>query len=185
MPAARAEILPDEVAVLYNSTIPDARKLAETYRQARGIPQENVIALDMPTAATIARDDYDRSIRNPLRRQFEVRGWWKRQQDAGGQGEQAGALQRLKVPVVNKIRVLVTIRGVPLRISQTPKPPEPAPKPGEPPKPVDPLAGRDEASVDSELAMFGIENLPAEGVLQNKFYKSDKGIGDSNLPSWC
>jgi uncharacterized protein (TIGR03790 family) len=174
-PAARAEILPDEVAILYNSTIPDSRKLAETYRQARGIPQENLIALDMPTAPTIAREDYERSILNPLRRQFEARSWWRRQQDAGG----------LKVPVVNKIRVLVTIRGVPLRISPTPKKPEPAPKPGEPPKapkPVDPMAGRDDASVDSELAMFGIENLPTEGVLQNKFYKSEKGIGDTNFP---
>lgn len=174
-PAARAEILPDEVAILYNSTIPDSRKLAETYRQARGIPQENLIALDMPTAPTISREDYDRSILNPLRRQFEARSWWRRQQDAGG----------LKVPVVNKIRVLVSMRGVPLRISPIPKKPEPPPKPGEPPKPpkpVDPMAGRDDASVDSELAMFGIENLPSEGVLQNKFYKSEKGIGDTNFP---
>ncbi|RYD47125.1 MAG: TIGR03790 family protein, partial [Verrucomicrobiaceae bacterium] len=150
LPAARAEISPASVAILYNSTVPDSRKLAEIYREARGIPEENVIALDMPTAATIARDDYERSILKPLRRQFEARGWWRRQQDAGG----------LTVPVANKIRVLVTIRGVPLRISQTPPKPAPQPKPGEAPKPQDPLAGRDDASVDSELSMFGIEGLP-------------------------
>jgi uncharacterized protein (TIGR03790 family) len=167
--SVRAEISPGAVAVLYNSTVPDSRKLAEIYREARGIPEENVIALDMPVAATISREDYDRSILRPLRRQFEMRGWWRRQKEAGG----------VTLPVVNRIQVLVTMRGVPLRISQTPKP---APQPGEPPKPQDPVAGHDEASVDSELAMFGVEGVPAEGVLQNKFYKSEKGFAEANLP---
>lgn len=169
LPAVRGEISPGAVAILYNSTVPASRKLAETYRQARGIPEENVIALDMPVAATIPREDYERSILKPLRRQFEVRGWWRRQQDAGG----------ITVPVINKIRVLVTMRGVPLRISPTPVPPA---KPGDPPKSKDPVAGHDEASVDSELAMFGIEGLPMDGVLQNKFYKSHSGISDAELP---
>lgn len=172
LPAARGEISPGAVAILYNSTVPDSRKLAETYREARGIPEENVIALDMPTAATIPREDYERSILKPLRRQFDVRGWWHRQQDANG----------AKLPVVNKIRVLVTMRGVPLRISQTPSKPVPAPKPGETPKPQDPFAGRDEASVDSELSMFGVEGVPMDGVLQNRFHKSEKGITDAEVP---
>ena len=36
--------------------------------------------------------------------------------------------------------------------------------------------------MDSELAMFGVEGLPTDGILQNKFYKSTKPIGEMNLP---
>ena len=164
----RAEISTDQVAILYNSTVPESRKLAEIYREARGIPEENVIALDMPPRADISRDDYDRMILKPLRRQFEARAWWKRQSEGGG----------VTLPVLNKIRVLVTMRGVPLRIQPTPKS---APKPGDPP-PANPMAGHDEASVDSELAMFGVEGLPIDSVLQNKFYQSTKSISEANLP---
>lgn len=164
----RAAISPEQVAILCNSTVPESRKLAEIYREARGIPEENVIALDMPPRADISREDYERTILKPLRRQFEARAWWKRQSDGGG----------VTLPVINKIRVLVTMRGVPLRIQPTPKP---APKPGDPP-PANPVLGRDDASVDSELAMFGVEGVPMDAVLQNKFYQSSKSISDANVP---
>ena len=164
----RAAISPAQVAILYNSTVPESQKLAEIYRQARSIPEENVIALDMPPRADISRDDYDRMILKPLRRQFEARAWWQRQSESGG----------VTLPVANKIRVLVMMRGVPLRIQPVPKS---APKPGDPP-PANPMAGHDEASVDSELAMFGVEGLPIDSVLQNKFYQSTKSISEANLP---
>ena len=163
-----AAISPESVAVLYNSGVPESRKLAELYRDARGIPAENLIALDMPTAADISRGDYEKWLLKPLRWEFENRRWWKRQKDAGG----------VTLPTVNRIRVLVTMRGVPLRI-------QPVPKPGTapvPPNPQNPVAGHDEASVDSELAMFGVEGVPVDGVLLNKFYQSDKSITDANLP---
>ncbi len=165
---SRGSISPESVAVLYNSAVPESRKLAEIYRLAREIPVENLIALDMPVAADISRADYDKWIAKPLRREFESRLWWKRQRDGAG----------VTVPVVNKIHVLVTMRGVPLRIQPVPK--EPA-KPGAPP-PASPIVGRDEASVDSELAMFGVEGVPVDGVLQNKFYLSEKSVADAALP---
>jgi uncharacterized protein (TIGR03790 family) len=169
---ARAAILPQSVAILYNSAVPESRKLAELYCDLRGIPAENLVALDMPTTSDISREEYEKWILKPLRAEFESRSWWKRQMDGGG----------VTLPVVNRIRILVTMRGVPLRIKAIPKP---APKPGEPAPVVDPqnpVAGRDEAAVDSELAMFGVEGLPIDGVLQNKFYKSFKPLGDTSLP---
>ena len=169
---ARAAISPQSVAILYNSAVPESRKLAEFYCDLRGIPAENLIALDMPIAADISRVDYEKWILKPLRAEFESRSWWKRQKDGGG----------ITLPVINRIQTLVTMRGVPLRIKASPKP---APKPGDPvpaSDPQNPVAGHDEASVDSELAMFGVEGLPSDGILQNKFYKSVKSIGDSNLP---
>ncbi|MEY5019465.1 MAG: hypothetical protein RLZ22_553, partial [Verrucomicrobiota bacterium] len=102
----------DEVAVLYNSAIPDSAKLAEIYRRARGIPEENLIGLDMPQVPDISRAEYEEKIAAPLRAEFDRRQWWQRGRDREG----------LMVPRANKIRVLVTMRGVPLRIKPTPKP---------------------------------------------------------------
>jgi uncharacterized protein (TIGR03790 family) len=163
-PAAGAAISPESVAVLYNSALPESRQLAEQYRDARGIPAENLIALEMPATADISREDYERTILKPLRREFEHRVWWQRRTDSAG----------TTIPVINRIRVLVTMRGVPLRI-QSVKPPAPI-------DPQNPIAGRDEASVDSELAMFGVEGLPADGILQNKYYRSEKSISDAEMP---
>ena len=162
----------ESVAILYNSALPESRRLAEFYREARGIPAQNLIALEMPIAADITRDEYEKSMLFPLRAEFDRRFWWKRDKDAGG----------VMLPVLNQIRVLVTVRGVPLRIKQTPKPAAPAPKPGTPAPPADPIAGHDEASVDSELAMFGVEGLSTVGGLQNKYHKSTKPIEQADLP---
>ncbi len=163
---AWAAISPEAVAILYNSSVPDSLKLAEIYRDARKIPKDHVIGLDMPTAQDISREDYERSILIPLRGQFGAREWWQRRSEGGG----------VTLPIFNKIRVLVIIRGVPLRITPTAK------LAGATPSPQDPVKGHDEASVDSELAMFGVEGLPTDGVLQNKFYKAEKPILDANLP---
>lgn len=167
---------PESVAILYNAAVPESRKLAEFYREARGIPAENLIALDMPPAPDVSRADYESKIARPLRDEFDRRGWWRRSKDAEG----------ITLPVANKIRVLVTVRGVPLRIQQTPKPPAPPPAPGEKPAPPtppqNPVAGHDEAAVDSELAMFGVEGVPTEGVLQNKYHQSEKSFSSTQFP---
>jgi uncharacterized protein (TIGR03790 family) len=174
-PLARAIPSPESVAILYNSAVPESRKLAELYREARAIPAQNLIALEMPQTPDISRTDYDQSILKPLRAEFDQRGWWKRGRDAGG----------LTLPLSNRIRVLVTMRGVPLRIQPNPKPATPPPTPATPAKPTapqNPFAGHDEASVDSELALFGVEGVPLDGVLQNKFYQSTKPLAAMDLP---
>jgi uncharacterized protein (TIGR03790 family) len=164
---------PESVAILYNSAVPESRQLAEIYRAARSIPAANLIGLEMPGVPDISRVDYDKSILLPLRAEFDRRGWWKRSRDANG----------LTVPVRNRIRVLVTLRGVPLRILPTPPPPAPPVKPGAPaPPPASPITGHNEAAVDSELALFGVEGVPMDGTLQNKFYQSEKSISDADCP---
>ena len=161
---------PESVAILYNSAAPESRQLAEFYREARGIPATHLIGLEMPLAADISRADYDGKIAGPLRAEFDKRGWWKRGKDSNG----------VIVPVENRIRILVTMRGVPLRIQPAPKP---ADDKSPPPDPKDPIANRDEASVDSELAMFGVEGLPAAGVLKNFHYQSATSINEGGFPA--
>lgn len=168
LPMLRAQPASDSVVVLYNARIPDSRKLAEHYQKVRMIPEENLVGLEMPAGPDISRDEYEETILKPLRRQFDVRGWWSRGVDSGG----------ITLPKAGRMHVLVSMKGVPLRIKQSPLPAGETPAPPE----KDPFKGHDEASVDSELAMFGIEDLPTEGVLQNKYYKSELPINAARMP---
>lgn len=162
---ADAAISPDAVAVLYNSSVPESKKLAEIYRVARAIPEANLIGLEMPVTQDITRADYERTISKPLRREFDQRQWWQRGKDAEG----------AVIPVANRIQVLVTMKGVPLRI-------QPVPKSAPVGNPQNPLVGHDEASVDSELAMFGLEGVPTDGVLQNRYYNATGSFADARMP---
>ena len=165
---------PESVAILYNSAVPESRELAELYQKARGIPAGNLIALKMPVTPDISRQQYEDSILMPLRAEFDRRAWWKRGRDGAGN----------TLPVVNKIRVMVTMRGVPLRIKQTPRPKPSVGAAAESPPaaPKNPFEGHDEASVDSELAMFGVEGVPLEGGMLNKYYKSKVSIEEARFP---
>jgi len=166
IPALAAPLLPRQVAVVYNSASADSKKLAEIYRDARGIPEENLIGLEMPVTPDISRDVYEKSIRDPLRQTFQDRGWWRLAKEPSG----------IIVPVENEIRVLLMMKGVPLRIQPGPLPT------GLTVDPKDMVGGRNEASVDSELALFGVQGPPAEGVLKNPLYQSEKSISESNFP---
>ncbi|MEI6675035.1 MAG: TIGR03790 family protein [Verrucomicrobiota bacterium] len=169
-PLMAAPLGPNEVAVVFNSAVPESAQLAKLYSETRKIPAANLIGLPMPITADISRTEYNATIQNPLRLEFEKRGFWQRAKDPN----------QMLVPVSNKIRVLVTLRGVPLRITAEPKP---EPKPGEPKAgPTNPIADRDEAAVDSELAMFGVEGVPLMGVLDNKYFKHAQSISEANLP---
>jgi uncharacterized protein (TIGR03790 family) len=158
-----------EVLVLFNKSDPESTRLAEAYQDARGIPASQVLGLEMPTTADISRTEYENSILTPLREYFESKAWWKRSRDTKG----------LLIPTSNRIRAIVLMRGVPLRIK--PSPAKPSEK-GEEPKPTDPISGHDEACVDSELSLFGVETLPSMGVLKNAFYGSEKKLSDANAP---
>ena len=156
-----------EVLILFNKANPQSARLAEAYQKVRAIPADQILGLTMPLKADITRDEYEDSIAKPLRKAFDEKGWWKRQRDPQG----------ILLPTENKIRAIVLMRGVPLRIQPVPTKPEEGAKP-----PTDPISPRDEACVDSELAMFGIESLPTKGVLKNSFFESEKTLSEKNLP---
>ena len=156
-----------EVLILFNKADPESARLAEAYKNVRAIPADQILGLTMPLKADITRDEYEDSIAKPLRKAFDEKSWWKRQRDPQG----------ILLPTENKIRAIVLMRRVPLRIQPVPTKPEEGAKP-----PTDPISPRDEACVDSELAMFGIESLPTKGVLKNSFFESEKTLSEKNLP---
>ncbi|MCF7731147.1 MAG: TIGR03790 family protein [Akkermansiaceae bacterium] len=164
--SALATLKPAEVAVVYNSALPESAQLARLYCELRKVPEANLIGLKLPVAADISRSEFDTTIRKPLRDEFQERGYWELGLDAN----------RMMLPVKNKIRVILLMRGVPLRIKPEPKPADFKADP------KDPLSPRDEAAVDSELSLLGVEGLPVKGVLENKFYQSESPLNECKLP---
>jgi uncharacterized protein (TIGR03790 family) len=153
------------VAVLYNSASEDSKALAEFYAAARQIPASHLIGLELPDSEEIPRKDFNQKLRDRLIREYDRRGWWDRGRDDKGN----------LVPRSSRIRLLVCIRGVPSRIPREPG--APATKPGEPP-----FLHSDEAAVDSELALLGIEGLPLAGPINNPYFKADKPFAEASLP---
>ncbi len=163
--AAPALPPPESVAVLYNSASADSKSLATFYAKAREIPEDQLIGLKLSEGEEISRDEFNKTILEPLKAEYDRRGWWERRKDA------AGNLQ----PVKNRIRILACMLGVPSRISALDSDPKMKPG-GQPP------VNTSEAAVDSELALLGMEGLPIAASLKNPYFKMEKTVAESRLP---
>lgn len=149
-------LLPDQVLVVYNASVPQSQELAEFYALNRHIPKANLIGLEVTEKATIDRKTYEDTIRKPLLGAFAKNNWWKIGKNAEGQ----------EVPLETRIRCLVLIKGMPLRISRAPMP-----------------AGEDantrqfnqqnEASLDSELSLMGVADYPIGGIVPNPCFNQE------------
>ncbi len=86
---------PEDVYILVNKNVADSQAVADHYCAKRGVPKDHVIALDLPTGEDISRTDYDAKLAGPLRDQIKGK--------------------------KDKVKVLLTVYGVPLRVgSQQP-----------------------------------------------------------------
>jgi uncharacterized protein (TIGR03790 family) len=81
---------PADVWIVVNANVPESREIADHYIAKRGVPRENVVELDLPRGEDISRADYDAKLAGPLRE----------------------ALKDKK----EKVKVLLTTYGVPLRV---------------------------------------------------------------------
>ena len=138
--------------IVFNSTDPESKSLAEYYASKRGIPTTNLVGLKASKEETITRRDFVESIESPLRAALIERGWWKTA-NVPGQGNLA---------VQTTMRVLTLIRGLPLRIA------EDAPPAGETPPAT---GGSNASSVDSELAITGVIDKTITGPLKNPYFE--------------
>lgn len=153
--------------VVFNENERDSGELARFYAEKRGIEKNHVIGLKCTVAEEISRADYDREIAEPLRKIFDERGWWKLR-------EADHPLGRLEA---SEIHFVALIRGIPLRIGQVAD--YPADKANGPP----PVAARNEASVDSEVAGLGLFTRNISGVTPNPYFRSFTRIADAHLPA--
>lgn len=159
-------IQPEQVVVLYNSKVPESKKLANHYATARNIPTTNLIGLDLPDTAEISREDYNLSLRDPLNKTLIARRF--KTMGTNPQG--------FSLPVATSISTLVCMRGIPYKIKRSPVT-QPATQ-KLPPR----LAKTTEASVDSELALSGITGPSIAGPLNNPYFKKDTHINEAGMP---
>lgn len=164
--ASPPPISPDSVAILYNNQEPESEELARTYALARNIPRSNLVGLELSKKGEITRKEYNDSLRDPLLALFKSRDWWQMGKTRDGQ----------ILPGSSKITTLVCMRGVPYKIKRAAVPQQPNAKL---PKH---FSKANEAAVDSELAIVGVQNLPTLGPINNAYFKKDIGIASAKLP---
>jgi uncharacterized protein (TIGR03790 family) len=81
---------PEDVYILVNKNVADSQAVADHYCDKRGVPKDHVVALDLPAGEDINRADYDAKLAGPLREQLKDK--------------------------KDKVKVLLTVYGVPLRV---------------------------------------------------------------------
>ncbi|CAN5584084.1 hypothetical protein BH20VER1_BH20VER1_23810 [soil metagenome] len=148
--------------VVFNSNSRESAGLAKFYAQKRDIPRHNVVGLACSNEEEISREDYDRTIAAPLRAIFRKRKWWTEQ--TGTDGE--------TWVTENTIRYVALMKGMPLKIRPTENYPGDKVGPG-------PIGTRNDASVDSELALLGRFSPQISGALNNPYFKSFKRFAEA------
>lgn len=149
-----------ETVVLYNASQPNSEALAREYAQARSIAPMRLVGLPCSAEETISRDEFENAIREPLLRKFIEQKWWHMEKrdltDPNG-----NKYTQVAQVVRQDVRVLVIMRGVPLRVKSIRE---------------EKAAARDadEASVDSELAALGLLNRGIRGTVENRYYQSTR-----------
>ncbi|RJP61102.1 MAG: TIGR03790 family protein [Candidatus Auribacter fodinae] len=66
-----AALEPDQVLVVYNGGNMESVRLAEYYRDKRGIPQKNMCYIMCPASEDIPRDIYDERLKSPVEKYLE------------------------------------------------------------------------------------------------------------------
>lgn len=89
----RAELAPNQVAIVANAKSRESLSVARHYATRRGIPAQHIVELDLPLDDTMSREDYERRLAAPLRQALHAR------------------------DIHKAIRVVVTVFGVPLRVA--------------------------------------------------------------------
>ena len=103
----------DHVVVLVNASDPDSAEIAKHYTEQRGIPEDNIIELEMPTKETVTVREFVDMIYNPLLNTLIEQDWVAA---VKATGRDVVGRERVSI-ATHRISYLVTTRGVPLRIA--------------------------------------------------------------------
>jgi uncharacterized protein (TIGR03790 family) len=155
----RAESAAATTIVVANGKVPAGVELAKTFMRHRGIPEANLVVLDLPTEEAITWPQYSELLLNPLRAKLLATGLLTGQSPAG---KDARGRQEYIPTALPKLSWLVLVHGVPLKIQPSGLKSLTAAKQG--------LQG-DQACVDSELALLATVNLDPEGAKPNPWFQ--------------
>ncbi len=152
------------VAILANSDDPDSMRVARHYAVARSLPLESIIALPLPLTEQITWSEFVLTLHRPLQAELVRRGWI----DAITMDlEDAVGRRKLAVSHV-RLDALVVCRGVPLKIARDNELAEKTATP----KVLPGNLQTNEASVDAELTLLAIGDLPINGFVPNPLFAS-------------
>ncbi|MDQ6810111.1 MAG: TIGR03790 family protein [Verrucomicrobiota bacterium] len=158
--SCRAEVpLAPATIVVFNSDNSESAELAKFYAGKRSIPRDHLVGLRCSQAEEISREEFDSTIATPLRAAFTDRKWWSVR---AGADQQPTATQ-------NTIRFVALMKGIPLKIKAT------SDYPGDQVGPA-PIGNRNEASVDSEIAVLGAYAHQISGFVANPYFQSFRPI---------
>ncbi len=164
--AAETPLAP-ATAVVFNTKVRESVELAKFYAEQRGIARDHLVALDCSTNEEISREEYDATIRDRLVETFRQRGWWKI--------DTAENAQRV---TASKIHFIAVMKGVPLKIRATT-----AGYDGDHNiQGQGPIGSRNEAAVDSEIAVLGGFNRQLSGSVPNPYFQSYRPITEIDAP---
>jgi uncharacterized protein (TIGR03790 family) len=162
----------DEVVVVYNTRVPESKGVAEYYAQRRQVPASQVVGFPLSTNEGISRLEFRESLQHPLAQWLKKQKLW----EIGPHIVRATTNQPGRVEWrvdKSKIRYAVLCFGVPLRVERDPLLKE------EGMESLRPELRRDEAAVDSELALLPLieEKVPLMGPLRSSVYTSTNEAG--------
>jgi uncharacterized protein (TIGR03790 family) len=151
--------LPTHLLVVYNSTDPDSRDLAAYYATRRGIALDHVLGIACSTREEITRDEYNRTVREPIITYIYKKGWMNRRSALVRVGNRN---LELLVSTHNDVWAMVLMRGVPVKIAGDPTQTSSMQ--------ASPALQTNAAAVDSELALLPVFGLPLGGFMPNTFF---------------
>lgn len=152
----------NSVVVVFNKNLPESKKLAEYYAQKRSVPAKRLFGVSVSaTSEEMSREDFRDKLQKPL---FD---WLVKEKLftlSKGKSSTPGEIRPLSDA---KIRYIVLSYGIPLKIARDPGLKEPGEE-----QIQSALRGRNEAAVDSELALLPLlrEKIPLTGPIQSPYY---------------
>ncbi len=165
--ATRADDLAQRVVIVYNAEDPDSKPLADYYARKRGVPTNQICEISIHAGETISRQEFNDKVRDPIWRFLTHEGFLQ-QEPRTVMDPVLGRIPSLAT-VSAKISYVVLMYGMPLKIDRSASLHESTTD--KTPKEFQ----RDEASVESELALLPSTGLTIAGPLRNPFFGSTSG----------
>jgi uncharacterized protein (TIGR03790 family) len=163
--SARAGNPGDEVIIVYNTRVPESKGVADYYAERRHVPASQIYGFPLSTNEDMSRAEFRDALQKPLAEKLRKQKLWQIAPTIiHATTNQPGRMEWK--PVESKIRYAVLCYGVPLRIDKDPYLKESGLEN------LRPELRRDEAAVDSELALLPMieDKLSLAGPLRNVVY---------------
>jgi len=156
--------LKSRILVVYNKEAPESRELAFTYASARNLKRSQIFEISCATSEEISRAEFESRIRLPIRNHLIKKKLLKTTTATVNLGT---SVKKMEVASENKVWSIVLMRGVPLKIRND------GTHPTDPDVPDQ--FRRNEAAVDSELALLPFGEPEIAGFVPNPYF-TDSGL---------